>query len=96
MEIKLDLRGVLRRTEPQDIPSRSLSYSGSTRLTTRRCWTCRERRTKCDERPAACRRCEDAKLVCAGYDIRLNWAEGGESKTVEAGWHSKVHQTRSV
>ncbi|KAL3439749.1 fungal-specific transcription factor domain-containing protein [Aspergillus insuetus] len=37
------------------------------------CWTCRERHIKCDERPGACRICEQAKLVCAGYEVRLIW-----------------------
>ncbi|OJJ07631.1 hypothetical protein ASPVEDRAFT_46894 [Aspergillus versicolor CBS 583.65] len=49
-------------------PLKSISYTG--------CWTCRKRRIKCDERPGACRTCEQAKLTCAGYDVRLIWNAG--------------------
>ena len=38
-----------------------------------RCWTCRKRHVKCDERPVTCRICEEAGLGCAGYDVRLVW-----------------------
>ncbi|KAL7906472.1 hypothetical protein GGI35DRAFT_458212 [Trichoderma velutinum] len=35
------------------------------------CWTCRNRRTKCDEEKPACRNCTRVGLHCAGYAIRL-------------------------
>ncbi|KAL6787535.1 hypothetical protein J3E68DRAFT_418211 [Trichoderma sp. SZMC 28012] len=35
------------------------------------CWTCRNRRTKCDEEKPACRSCTRLGLHCAGYAIRL-------------------------
>lgn len=37
------------------------------------CWTCRERRKKCDEQRPQCRRCHISGRTCAGYDIRLAW-----------------------
>ncbi|CAG8106900.1 unnamed protein product [Penicillium nalgiovense] len=58
-----DLQG-RQRTKPV----KSISYTG--------CWTCRKRRIKCDERPIACKTCEQAKLTCAGYDVRLVWNAG--------------------
>ncbi|KAK5051033.1 hypothetical protein LTR84_003592 [Exophiala bonariae] len=37
------------------------------------CWTCRDRRVKCDELRPSCRRCDGAGFQCQGYDIRLVW-----------------------
>ncbi|KAF2647994.1 hypothetical protein K491DRAFT_551077, partial [Lophiostoma macrostomum CBS 122681] len=47
------------------------------------CWTCRERRIKCDERPISCNNCERAKRTCAGYDVRLIWATDERGKPVK-------------
>lgn len=38
------------------------------------CWTCRNRKVKCDLRKPLCLRCERANLQCEGYSIRLSWA----------------------
>lgn len=46
------------------------SYSG--------CWTCRERKVKCDLGRPTCQRCERQRLKCGGYGVRLRWA--GEEK----------------
>ena len=37
------------------------------------CWTCRDRRIKCDEAQPACKRCHAARILCKGYNIRLRW-----------------------
>lgn len=38
------------------------------------CWTCRNRKVKCDLRKPLCLRCERANLECEGYSVRLSWA----------------------
>ncbi|KAL3474346.1 fungal-specific transcription factor domain-containing protein [Aspergillus californicus] len=38
------------------------------------CWTCRSRRTKCDETRPVCRRCTRINASC-GYGVRLTWHE---------------------
>lgn len=45
---------------------RSRDYNG--------CWTCRQRKVKCDLRRPCCGRCEKAKLKCLGYKIILGWS----------------------
>ncbi|KAI8649008.1 hypothetical protein NCS55_01474200 [Fusarium keratoplasticum] len=36
------------------------------------CWTCRQRRRKCDETKPACNVCQNRNLSCGGYEIRLS------------------------
>lgn len=50
--------------------------SGEANLRDESCWTCRKRRVKCDERPVACKCCENAGLACGGYDVELIWDAG--------------------
>ncbi|KAH8666955.1 fungal-specific transcription factor domain-containing protein [Xylariales sp. PMI_506] len=39
-----------------------------------RCWTCRARKVKCDERkPGGCGVCERVGVRCAGYGVNLSW-----------------------
>ncbi|KAJ5784464.1 uncharacterized protein N7503_009676 [Penicillium pulvis] len=48
---------------------KSVTYTG--------CWTCRSRKTKCDERQEnGCGICERSGLKCAGYDVNLYWVTG--------------------
>ncbi|EEY23476.1 conserved hypothetical protein [Verticillium alfalfae VaMs.102] len=55
----------LPRQRPQaQVPPRSF----------RGCWTCRDRRVKCDERKPACQRCLQSGQNCRGYGVRLNWS----------------------
>lgn len=42
------------------------------------CWTCRERRVKCDLGKPTCQRCARQRIKCGGYGVRLRWA--GEHK----------------
>lgn len=37
------------------------------------CWTCRERKIKCDETHPRCKECRRRKLACEGYGARLQW-----------------------
>ncbi|KAK4871003.1 hypothetical protein LT330_000240 [Penicillium expansum] len=39
------------------------------------CWTCRERRVKCDEEHPHCRRCQRTGWTCKGYGLRLGWSQ---------------------
>lgn len=39
------------------------------------CWTCRERRVKCDEEHPRCQRCQRSGWECKGYDLRLGWSQ---------------------
>lgn len=38
------------------------------------CWTCRQRKVKCDLQRPCCKRCQKAKMKCLGYKIKLGWA----------------------
>ncbi|KAJ8115110.1 hypothetical protein OPT61_g3168 [Boeremia exigua] len=69
-----DIGRTARKKKP-----RSLTYTG--------CWTCRQRRVKCDERPISCENCERAKRVCGGYDIRLVWATDERGRPVKCSGH---------
>ncbi|KAH8655496.1 fungal-specific transcription factor domain-containing protein [Xylariales sp. PMI_506] len=44
---------------------RSMTFTG--------CWTCKQRKVKCDERPSVCRNCAKRGIACGGYGIRLQW-----------------------
>lgn len=49
-----------------------------------RCWTCRSRKVKCDERQTSgCWVCERAGLQCAGYDMNLCWVTGKRSSELQ-------------
>lgn len=37
------------------------------------CWTCRNRKIKCDEAKPCCRQCHRKGLDCEGYTARLQW-----------------------
>ncbi|KAK7216136.1 hypothetical protein V2G26_004139 [Clonostachys chloroleuca] len=37
------------------------------------CWSCRERKIKCDEAKPTCRQCMKSRLECKGYALRLQW-----------------------
>lgn len=42
-----------------------------------RCWTCRSRKVKCDERQEnGCVACEKAGVNCEGYQVKLCWVTG--------------------
>ncbi|EEU43589.1 uncharacterized protein NECHADRAFT_82527 [Fusarium vanettenii 77-13-4] len=37
------------------------------------CWTCKDRKVRCDLRQPSCANCARSKRKCAGYGIRLSW-----------------------
>jgi hypothetical protein len=47
------------------------------------CWTCLLRKTKCDERPIACIRCESLRITCHGYGEKPAWMDGDEKEREE-------------
>lgn len=48
------------------MPAKNRNFNG--------CWTCRERKVKCDLARPRCLRCITSGLACKGYDIKLRWA----------------------
>ncbi|KAL2060008.1 hypothetical protein VTL71DRAFT_9830 [Oculimacula yallundae] len=44
------------------------------------CWTCRERKVRCDSKRPKCGNCIKAQRVCQGYGIQLSWPRDGDSK----------------
>ncbi|KAI3323423.1 fungal-specific transcription factor domain-containing protein [Xylariaceae sp. AK1471] len=44
------------------------------------CWTCRERKVRCDSHWPRCGNCTKARRVCQGYGIQLSWPRDGDSK----------------
>lgn len=43
------------------------------------CWECRRRRLVCDATRPVCKKCQDSKIVCPGYDEKqpLRWLKPG-------------------
>ncbi|RSL53160.1 hypothetical protein CEP54_010554 [Fusarium duplospermum] len=37
------------------------------------CWTCKDRKVRCDLRQPSCANCARSKRKCAGYGMRLSW-----------------------
>ncbi|KAK5254562.1 arginine metabolism regulation protein II [Exophiala xenobiotica] len=51
------------------------------------CYTCRERKIKCDDGRPACKRCTALGVACQGYGVKLSWLayDPGCSQTKQAG-----------
>ncbi|CAG8233277.1 unnamed protein product [Penicillium nalgiovense] len=64
-----------------DISSNNAKVTKQRTKTFTGCWTCRDRRVKCDEEHPHCRRCQRNGWVCKGYGLRLGWSQtpGGRS-----------------
>ncbi|KAJ5123738.1 hypothetical protein N7448_009835 [Penicillium atrosanguineum] len=45
------------------------------------CWTCRNRRVKCDDERPHCRRCQRSGWQCQGYGLRLGWSQTPGSRS---------------
>jgi hypothetical protein len=45
------------------------------------CWTCRDRRVKCDDEHPHCRRCRRSGWVCKGYGLRLGWDQSPRGRS---------------
>ncbi|KAH7041523.1 fungal-specific transcription factor domain-containing protein [Microdochium trichocladiopsis] len=46
----------------------------------RGCWTCRDRRVRCDRTLPHCRACARSKRQCQGYGLRLSWPRERDPK----------------
>lgn len=44
------------------------------------CWTCRERKIRCDRQIPFCQNCFRSKRQCQGYGIRLSWPRPGDQR----------------
>ncbi|KAL6904339.1 fungal-specific transcription factor domain-containing protein [Trichoderma evansii] len=49
-------------------------------MSTKGCWTCRDRKVKCDLGAPTCETCRNRNLKCRGYGIRLSWPREGDSR----------------
>ncbi|KAI0441038.1 fungal-specific transcription factor domain-containing protein [Xylaria telfairii] len=47
---------------------------------TRGCWTCKDRRVRCDLGFPNCANCARVQQVCQGYGVRLSWPRAGDKK----------------
>lgn len=43
------------------------------------CWTCRNRKIKCDLGRPACSRCLKSNIKCGGYHVKLVWNNKGDA-----------------
>ncbi|KAI1152954.1 fungal-specific transcription factor domain-containing protein [Nemania diffusa] len=46
----------------------------------RGCWTCKDRRVRCDLGLPNCANCARVQQVCQGYGVRLSWPKDGDTK----------------
>ncbi|KAI1279704.1 fungal-specific transcription factor domain-containing protein [Xylaria sp. FL0933] len=46
----------------------------------RGCWTCKDRRVRCDRGLPSCANCARVQQVCQGYGMRLSWPRDGDTK----------------
>ncbi|GAP83624.1 putative N-terminal fungal transcription regulatory domain-containing protein [Rosellinia necatrix] len=46
----------------------------------RGCWTCKDRRVRCDRGLPSCSNCARVKQVCQGYGLRLSWPKDGDTR----------------
>ncbi|KAI0161218.1 hypothetical protein GGR57DRAFT_351109 [Xylariaceae sp. FL1272] len=44
------------------------------------CWTCKDRRVRCDRTLPTCSNCARLKHECQGYGVRLSWPKHGDRK----------------
>ncbi|RSM08203.1 hypothetical protein CDV31_008211 [Fusarium ambrosium] len=50
------------------------------------CWTCKDRKVRCDLRQPSCANCARSKRKCAGYGMRLSWPRPNDRR------RSMVHE----
>ncbi|KID85784.1 Zinc-finger transcription factor [Metarhizium guizhouense ARSEF 977] len=46
------------------------------------CWTCKDRRIRCDGGSPKCQKCIGARRCCQGYGMRLSWPRDDDKKRV--------------
>ena len=44
------------------------------------CWTCKDKRRRCDKARPTCETCRERGQVCEGYEVRLRWGTGIASR----------------
>ncbi|KAJ5206889.1 hypothetical protein N7472_003337 [Penicillium cf. griseofulvum] len=44
------------------------------------CWTCKQRRRRCDKARPSCQNCVERGATCEGYEVRLKWGTGIASR----------------
>ncbi|KAI3325555.1 fungal-specific transcription factor domain-containing protein [Xylariaceae sp. AK1471] len=44
------------------------------------CWTCQDRKIKCDRGVPTCQRCARARRECQGYGLRLSWPRNNDRR----------------
>ncbi|KAL7946043.1 fungal-specific transcription factor domain-containing protein [Trichoderma barbatum] len=49
-------------------------------MTLKGCWTCRDRKIKCDRGLPTCTNCRHRSVQCQGYGIRLSWPRNGDKR----------------
>lgn len=74
--VPTNLPGNSKSSKPPAQPSqRKKTFTG--------CWTCRNRKVKCDLGRPQCNRCLKSKIKCEGYDIKLRWSTKGDKDNDE-------------
>ncbi|VVT53569.1 uncharacterized protein SAPINGB_P003640 [Magnusiomyces paraingens] len=63
------------KNDPLPTPIRKKTFTG--------CWTCRNRKVKCDLGKPECNQCLKRKIPCEGYDIKLRWSTRGDKDDSE-------------
>ncbi|KAJ5759108.1 hypothetical protein N7520_006264 [Penicillium odoratum] len=82
---------------PHPVKPRSRATRPASSLTEHRCWTCRSRKIKCDERQEnGCGVCERIGLECAGYDVNLYWVTGKREDREIRRRSLVLYRTRSI
>ncbi|EHY56889.1 hypothetical protein ABEF92_000516 [Exophiala dermatitidis] len=64
------------RTQARSSPDSTTSKQRNSKRRTKTftgCWTCRERRVKCDEKRPVCHRCTRSGVRCRGYAAHFTW-----------------------
>ncbi|KAH7094456.1 fungal-specific transcription factor domain-containing protein [Paraphoma chrysanthemicola] len=58
------------------------------------CWTCRERKVRCDAQKPTCGNCAKARRECQGYGMQLSWPKDEDSKRAVVLGGADVRQLR--
>lgn len=58
------------------------------------CWTCKQRKKKCDEAKPKCMVCSSLDISCQGYGVRLTWGNGIATRGRFAGASAPTEHTQ--
>ncbi|KAI1128463.1 fungal-specific transcription factor domain-containing protein [Nemania abortiva] len=56
-----------------------MAFTGKNKAS-RGCWTCKDRRVRCDRGLPSCANCARVHQECQGYGVRLSWPKDGDTK----------------